>query len=127
MSPEETAAFDAAHARNVRIHGAARADLARWSALLRLALYLYECERRRKDRAMLEALEALERARAAEEGEARWSRVGTWLTRRVDACEERLARRRKLVTRIDFAPAPSIADYGEGLDETIAEEDEIKW
>lgn len=123
--------LDALHARNVRIHGAARAEYVRWAALMKGAALLREWESRRKDAAMVDALDALERAKDAEEGEARWLRVGVWLARRVDEAAARLGKRTKLVTRIDFSPAPAIVDYGEALEvddlETIEEEDEIKW
>lgn len=122
---------DELHERNMRIHGGARADLARWSALMQLSVYLRACEQRRKERALQEALEALERAREAEEGEKRWLRIGAWLARRVDEGAARLAKRTKVVTRIDFSPQPDVAKYGESLEvsdlESNAEEDEIKW
>lgn len=120
-------AVDELHAKNVRLHGAARADLGRWTALIRLAGYLHACETRRKERALSEALGALERAREAEEGEARWLRVGAWLARRVDESWTQLGRRKKLVTHIDFSPSPDLAEYGEAIDETIGVDEEIQW
>lgn len=131
MTPDELEALDALHARNKRIHGNARADLVRWTGLLRLSSFLYECERRRRDRAMLEAVDALERAERAEEGAARWMRVATWVARRVDAAAMRVGRRTRVVTRIDFSPSPTNAEYGEGLEptdlQTIEEEDDLIW
>lgn len=131
MSAELFAELDRLNERNRRLHGAARAALAHWTALLRLSTFLYACEGRRRERAMLEALEALERARAAEEGEARWLRVGCWIAKRVDAAAARVGRRTRIVTRIDFSPSPSMADYGEALEptdlQTVDEEGEIKW
>ncbi len=123
--------LDEAHARNVRMHGAARAEYARFASLMLRAMHLRAWHAKRKDAAMLEAVEALERAKDAEEGEARWLRVGVWLARRVDEAAARVARRTKLMTRIDFSPAPSRVEYGEELEaddlRTIEEEDEIQW
>lgn len=131
MTADELEALDKLHERNRRIHGDSRADLIRWTGLLRLSTFLYECEKRRRERAMLDALDALERARLAEEGEARWMRVAAWVARRVDAAAARNGRRTKLVTRIDFSPSPTNAEYGEALEptdlQTIEEQDEIKW
>lgn len=90
---------DELHEQNVRIHGRARAEYARWKGLMHVAEYLYRCEKRRKERAQLEALEALERAQAAEEGEARWMRIAAWCARRVDSSWERVARRPRLLSR----------------------------
>ncbi len=123
--------LEAMHARNVRIHGAARANYVRWASLMKLSALMRAWEAKRKDAAMLEALDALERAKDAEEGEARWLRVGVWLARRVDEAAAQLGKRTKLVTRIDFSPAPSRVEYGEELEaddlRTNEEEDEIQW
>ena len=127
LGGELPAELDDLHARNVRIHGRTRADWARWKALTKLAMFLYECEKRRKERAMLDALEALERAKEAERGEARWLRVGCYLARRVDAVAARMGRRAKLVTRIDFSPAPAEAELGEAIDWSDIDTEEIEW
>jgi hypothetical protein len=118
------------HARHVRIHGTARADLARWKGLLALADFMRRCEERRKQRALSEALEALERAQLAEVGEARWLRVACWIGRRVDDAYARVAHRSRVASRVDFSPDPTRAQYGEALEPTDLsneEEEEIKW
>lgn len=104
------------HERNVRLHGRPRADYARWAAFVVLCEYMIRCESRRKERALLEALDALERARQAEEGVERWGRMMKWCARRVDGAAAKLSRRAKLVTRIDFSPAPELVDYGEAIE-----------
>lgn len=125
------AAWDELHDRNERIHGRARAELARWTALLRSSDYLRRVCERRKERALVDAVEALERAAEAERDEAKWLRIGCWVARRVDAAAARFARRSRLSTHIDFSPAPSVAEYGESIEatdlKTNEEEGEIKW
>ena len=106
---ELAAELEALHAGNVQRHGAALADLARWTAYLRLCEYLMRCEGRRREKALEDALAAQERAKAAEVGQLRWLGVARWVARRVDASARRLARRSRVVTTINFGakPAPS--------------------
>ncbi len=138
MSPDQRAAaaelaaeLEAMHEANVQRHGATRATLARWTALLRLSEYLMRAEARRRERALLEATEALERAQAAEQGEARWLRVSCWIARRVDEAAQRMGRRTKVVTRIDFSQSTELATFGESLEaddiKTTEEDGEIPW
>lgn len=122
--------LEALHARHVRHRGAAMASYARWVALQRLAAYLHRAEERRRTEAMHDAIEALERAKLAQEGKARWLRVGAWIARRVDEAAARVGRHTKLVTKIDFSQPAELADCGEELEPTdlqTDEEDEIQW
>ena len=122
------AGWEDLHARNTRIHGEARAELARWTALLRVSEYLYRVSYRRRERALLVALEALEAAQAAERDEATWLRLGVWVARRVDEAAARVARRCRL-TSFDFftrqQQGHGAAD--DALEPTDVETDEIDW
>lgn len=116
--------LDTLHERNTRTHGRARAELVRWTALMRSAEYVYRVCVRRKERAMTDAIEALDRARVAEEDEAKWLRVACWVARRVDGAASRVARRSRLVTRLDFNAAE---EETEGLEPLDLEEEETPW
>lgn len=75
---------------------------------------------------MLEALESLERAQLAEEDEARWLRVACWVARRVDGASSRVARRTRLLTRIDFGQTGAVVERDE-LEPLDLLEDDVPW
>lgn len=111
------------HARFVRIHGRARAESARWRALTRLAIDLYERMRAEKEAALLRALAELEAARRWEEKEIGWARNAEWCARRIDMTDASRARATRLYTRIDF-------NTGEELEELVPtdlDEGDIEW
>lgn len=104
-------------------HGRARAEAVRWRGWLEVCLRLCLTAQRRREAALVEAIEALERARRYQESEERWSRIATWVARRVDRAEDRAARRTRLHTRIDF----STQTETEELQPTDIESEDIEW
>ena len=119
---------DEFHARNVRHHGEARANQARWTALGLLALRLFEWAGKRREQALYDLLDAIERVQVAAEDEARWSRIVDELARRVDEADRVRAKRSRLFTRIDFNAKPEPVEVEEGLRATDLDTDGgIEW
>ena len=114
---------DELYRRCVHNHGRARAESARWRALARLAVTVYERARAEKEAALLRALAELEAARRWEEKEIGWARNAEWCARRIDMTDAARARATRLFTRIDFSTGEEL----EELVPTDIDEGDIKW
>ena len=118
---------DELHARNVALHGAARANQVRWTVLGRLSLRLFEESGRRREEALHGLLDAIERVQRAAEDEAKWSRIVDLCARRLDEAEGCRAKKSRLHTRIDFSAKPEPEEVIEGLRPTDLETEDIEW
>lgn len=105
-------------------HGRARAESVRWRGWLEVCRRLYLMAADRREAALLEAIEALERARRYHESEKRWIRIARWVARRVDGAERHAASRTRLFTRLDFATQTTTEEL-RATD--IDESEDIQW